>query len=91
MAVVLGGFFLLFTLMAIPMILLMPFPENAPNQPSKAMFLVLVLAYPVFGALWGWISGQICARFYNFVARRIGGVLLDLAPISETPSGSPVA
>ena len=91
MAVVLGGLMSLFSLLAIPMILLMPLPENAPDQPPKVLFLVFILLYPVFGALWGWISGQIFARIYNFVAMRMGGVLVDLAPIDQDPVGRPVA
>ena len=91
MAVVLGGLMSLFSLLAIPMILLMPVPDNAPDQPPKALFLAFVLLYPVFGALWGWISGQIFARIYNFVARRMGGVLVDLTPIDQNLVDKPVA
>jgi hypothetical protein len=84
LAVVLGGFMLLFALLTLPMFFFAPFREDMPNQPPKALFLVFILLYPLFGALWSWISGQIFTRIYNLVARRIGGVLLDLAPIEQS-------
>src|SRR5688572_23208701 len=70
MAMILGGITLLFSLLALPVVLLTPFPEGVPNQPPKALFFALILLYPLFGALWGWIGGQISARIYNLVARR---------------------
>jgi hypothetical protein len=82
MAAVLGGLFVLFSLLMLPMFLFAPFPENVPNQPPKALFLIQILLYPVFGALWGWISGQITARIYNFVAARLGVIHLDLVAVS---------
>lgn len=76
MAWVVGGIFLIICLIMIPMFLLTPFPEHE-GQPSKSLFLVFLVLYPVFGAIWGWICGQLTARLYNFVARRKGGVTFE--------------
>ena len=83
MAAIVGGILLLVSLLMLPIFLFAPFPENVPNQPPKALFFVLILLYPLFGALWGWISGQVTARIYNFVSARLGGMLLDLAPVNQ--------
>ena len=82
MALVLGGLFLIFSLIALPMFLLAPFPENSPGQPPKAFLLVMVVLYPLFGALWGWIGGQVSSRLYNAAAKRLGGVQVELAPLA---------
>ena len=84
MAVVLGGLMLLISLLMLPIFLFAPFPENAPNQPPKVLIIALILFYPLFGAFWGWICGQISARIYNLVARRIGGVLVEMVRIQQT-------
>jgi hypothetical protein len=90
MALVVGGLMFVFTLISLPMFLLLPFPDD-PSQPSKAVFLVLLILYPLFGALWGWIAGQISARLYNFAAKRVGGVSIELVPSEEHEAASPVA
>jgi hypothetical protein len=82
-AIVLGGITLLISLLVLPMFLLAPFPENSPNEPPKLLILLVLIMYPLFGALWGWIAGQISARIYNAVARRFGGIQLVLAPIEQ--------
>lgn len=83
MALVIGGLMLIFSLMALPILLLVPSPKGDPSAPPKALFLVLVILYPLFGALWGWIAGQISARLYNFAAKRIGGVSIELVPSED--------
>jgi uncharacterized membrane protein YbhN (UPF0104 family) len=80
LALVVGGLMLIFSLMSLPIFLFMPFPKNDPSAPPKALFLVLVILYPLFGAIWGWVAGQISARLYNFAAKRIGGVSIELVP-----------
>jgi hypothetical protein len=80
MALVLGGLMLIFSLFAFPMFLFMPFPEGDPSQPSKGFFLFFLLLYPFFGAIWGWVAGQISARLYNFAAKRVGGISIELVP-----------
>jgi hypothetical protein len=84
MALVLGGLMLIFSLFALPMFLFLPFPEDNPAQPPRAVFLIFLCLYPLFGALWGWLAGQISARLYNFAAKRLGGVSIELVP-SEAP------
>ena len=84
MALVLGGLMLIFSLLALPMLLLMPFPQGHASQPPKAVFVLLMLFYPLFGALWGWLGGQIAARLYNFAAKRLGGVSIELVPSEDT-------
>jgi hypothetical protein len=80
MALVLGGLMLIFSLFALPMFLFLPFPEDDPSQPPKAFFLVFLFLYPFFGALWGWVAGQVSARLYNFAAKRLGGITIELVP-----------
>ena len=80
MALVLGGLMLIVSLFAIPMFLFMPFPEDDPSQPSKGFFLFFLLLYPFFGALWGWVAGQMSARLYNFTAKSVGGITIELVP-----------
>jgi len=77
---VLGGLMLVFSLFALPMFLFLPFPEGHPSQPPRAFFLIFLFLYPLFGVLWGWLGGQISARLYNFAAKRLGGVSIELVP-----------
>jgi hypothetical protein len=85
MAWVAGGVFLIVALVMIPIFLLMPFPEPADGQPqpSKASFIVLLVLYPLFGALWAWIGAQLSARIYNFVARKKGGITFEAARLHD--------
>jgi hypothetical protein len=41
-----------------------------------------VVAYPIFGLIFGWLQGLIGAAVYNLIAGRIGGFQLDLPPVA---------
>ena len=77
LAIVYAVLFTLLTLFTVPMFLFMPAEEFGGNPPPKAM-LFLLLLYPLLGAGMGWLTGYVVSRVYNFVARRFGGVLIEV-------------
>jgi hypothetical protein len=86
LAVVYGGLFTLFTLISVPMLMLMPVQHTGGNAPHKALLLMMLVFYPLMGAGFGWISGYVVSRIYNLVARRFGGILIQVARVAEHPS-----
>jgi hypothetical protein len=46
----------------------------------------MVLLYPVFGAVTGWIGVATMASLYNFIARRIGGIQVEVSGAHEGAS-----
>jgi hypothetical protein len=77
LAWVVGTLALIMCLIMIPLFLLAPFPDGVEGQPSKSSFLLLLIVYPLFGALWAWICGQVIASVYNVVAKKKGGVTFE--------------
>ena len=50
----------------------------------------MLLLYPFFGAVMGWISGLLTSVIYNVIVRWTGGLLLEFDGSAPTPaSGSP--
>ena len=86
MAWVTGALFLFISVLFIPMFLLAPFPEDEEGTPPKWLLLCIPIIYPLFGALWAWVCGQIVARVYNFVALKKGGVTFEAARIEGAQS-----
>src|SRR5579862_3408103 len=74
LAILYGGFFGVMAIISMPMLFLAPAPVNNGPPIPRAIFMVLLLLYPLLGAFFGWINGHILARLYNFVARRFGGL-----------------
>jgi hypothetical protein len=70
-------------LFSIPMLLMfstMPMPDGPEAQgmgPPFAAFRWLILAYPILGAIVGWIAGLVGAFVYNLVAAYFGGLRLE--------------
>jgi len=52
---------------------------------AEVMIFCLVLLTPVFYGVVGLIAGTVTAWIYNFVARRIGGIRLELKPEGPNP------
>lgn len=73
----------LMAVMVIPMFLMMsvmPTPDGADPRDAQATFSALrwfVLAYPLMGAVMGWLGGLTGAWVYNQVAFYFGGLRLE--------------
>jgi len=82
-------------LILLPLASWMPMGPPSPNQPDpeavRAMFRRMVLFYPVFGAVFGWIGGLVGAFFYNLVVRGVGGLELEFEAPPAMPPASPPA
>lgn len=79
LCVIYGAMFFILSLFAAPMLMLVP-PEA--DQPlPKSFALLLIVLYPLFGALMGWITGHVVARIYNFAASKIGGLQFEFEKI----------
>ncbi len=85
MAWVVGAIFLAICLLMIPAFLLAPLPVGSEGQPPRALFLIFLVFYPLIGALWAWVLGQVGARVYNFVAKRKGGITFDADRLERSP------
>jgi hypothetical protein len=84
LAVIYAALFLLLSLFAVPMFLFVP-TGPAPNMGfPKSIALVILVIYPVFGALMGWIGGHIIARVYNFAAKKLGGLRVNVDKYDAT-------
>lgn len=83
-------------LMIVPMFVVMSLaPDPAAANPeqqalSLSAFRWLLLLYPVFGLVFGWIAGLVGSWLYNGIAGRLGGFELDLLTRSPAP-GAPAA
>jgi hypothetical protein len=57
-------------------------PKADPQQQEaiRAMFRWMLIAYPVLGAVSGWIFSLIGAALYNVLAPRIGGFAFETEP-----------
>jgi hypothetical protein len=84
----------LMALLMLPVFSSIPTPEgqNAANQQALfSMLRFMLLIYPVFGLVFGWIIGLLGAFFYNVIARWIGGLNLDFNVHSGQMAGTPAA
>jgi len=72
---------------------LMPEPSGVDAQQQEfglATYRWLLLLYPVFGLIFGWLGGLIGSYLYNFIAARVGGLQLEYSPRDTSPT-SPAA
>jgi|PlaIllAssembly_1097288.scaffolds.fasta_scaffold1825257_2 hypothetical protein len=83
LAIIYGAMFGLITVLAVPMMMLAP-ADPAHGQLPKALLLVMLVLYPLFGAGMGWVTGQVASRLYNWASRKYGGLLIEVTPIGET-------
>lgn len=84
---------LLFSIPAVAIFSLMPEATPADPQQSRQAFTAfrwfILVAYPLFGLVFGWLGGLVAASLYNAIAPRIGGLLFDYLP--QQPPGAPAA
>jgi hypothetical protein len=78
MSAIYGVLFLIICLIGVPMFMFVPTPPGTNQAFPKAFGLAFLVIYPIFGAFMGWVGGHIVARIYNFAAKRLGGVRVDV-------------
>lgn len=78
LAAIYGVLFLIFCLIAVPMFMFVPTGPASNQTFPKGFALALLVIYPVIGAFMGWVGGHIVARVYNFAAKRLGGLRVDV-------------
>jgi hypothetical protein len=77
-----------FLLVALPMVFIfsmIPDMTGTTGEGEALPFSTMkwfVLAYPIFGLVFGWLQGLIGAFLYNVIASRIGGFQLDLPAVT---------
>ncbi|NNE09660.1 MAG: hypothetical protein HKN20_13955 [Gemmatimonadetes bacterium] len=79
-----------FALIALPFFLLAAIFSQAGGGGGapEAMFpFLLVVAYPFFGLVMGWITGLITSFIYNFVVRWSGGLLFEFDEAAPAAAG----
>ncbi len=76
-AAVYGALMLVMAVIFIPLLLLSPDVDQTGAPVSKGVFLVMLVLYPVFGAVGGWLSGYFLSYVYNLVAKRFGGLQFE--------------
>ena len=78
-------------IMIVPMFVmlsLVPEPASAnPEQPALSLssFRWLLVLYPAFGLVFGWLAGLVGSWLYNLIAGRLGGFELDLLSSDPAP------
>ena len=68
-------------LIIVPFFLLAGFTSLLSGHGSVAFLFLVVLAPALYGAM-GFVVGALMAWVYNLVARRIGGMKLELKPVA---------
>jgi hypothetical protein len=85
---------LVFAIPAFAIFSLMPEATTSDPEQSKQAFTAfrwfILVAYPMFGLVFGWFGGLVGASLYNAIAPRIGGLLFEYLP-SQQPPGAPAA
>lgn len=82
-------------LMIVPMFVAMslvpePSVAGAQQQLPLSTFRWLLVLYPAFGLVFGWLAGLVGSWLYNLIAGRLGGFELDLLTTGAAP-GAPAA
>ncbi len=72
-----GGMFLALALVGLPILLIAPTPQGVAQPFPKYLGIFMVLIYPLFGALFGWLAGHLIALIYNLAARKFGGLVFE--------------
>ena len=78
-ALVYGMLLACFALIMFPFVMMLS--VVAPTQadgPSRMLFGLILLVYPIMGLVLGWISGFLTSVIYNFVVRWTGGILFEM-------------
>ena len=67
-------------IVVLPFFLLLSAFLPAGEEAAPGAIALVLLLYPILGAVMGWISGLLTAAIYNVVVRWTGGLQLDLHP-----------
>ena len=67
-------------IVVLPFFLLLSAFLPAGEKAAPGAIVVVLLLYPILGAVMGWISGLLTAAIYNVVVRWTGGLQLDMDP-----------
>lgn len=88
LAVVYGFLMGIFVLITIPFFIIgiVARKSQFPGEPMPPVFAFgcMLLLYPFFGLVFGWIGGAVLASVYNLVVRWTGGLLLELHDNAST-------
>ncbi|MGB6775551.1 MAG: hypothetical protein WBD25_19760 [Terriglobales bacterium] len=89
-AKVMGAIYGCLALIVLPPLVLLSglsFLLHGPNpQPHRGLWLVLpAILAPILYGLIGFFMGALTAWVYNFAARQIGGIQLELRPVIANP------
>ena len=57
-----------------------------PDALAMVPAAVMLLLYPVFGLVFGWLGGLLTAAVYNMIVRLTGGLLFDFEAKSAPPA-----
>ena len=79
LAIVYGAIFVIFDLLVLPVFLMAPMNNHMGQEVPRTAMLGLLVLYPIMGAVMGWLGGLLVAGVYNVVARRLGGVRMEVA------------
>jgi hypothetical protein len=83
-AKMMGAFYACAGLLAIPLILIAALAGAASRQGLGVVgLLALSLFLPVFYGVFGFLFGGLSAWLYNVIARRLGGVRIELTEASN--------
>lgn len=80
-AKIMGAIYGCLGLIALPFFLMAILANLASGQGSIASLFLVILAPPLYGGI-GFVVGALTGWLYNVIARRIGGMKLELRPIS---------
>jgi hypothetical protein len=78
MSIVYAAVLAVISLGAVPFYLFIPAHDPEGNVLDPVSMVVVLLLYPVFGAVIGWVGTASMAWLYNVIAPRVGGVRLDV-------------
>jgi hypothetical protein len=78
MSIVYATAFAVFSLSALPFYMFVPFHDPQGNALNPVSMAIVLLLYPVLGAVMGWVGTASMAWLYNVIAPRVGGIRLDV-------------
>jgi hypothetical protein len=71
----------------LPIFLVVAFVAKAtPDGPPPWLFVVMLIVYPILGAIFGWIFGGLSALVYNLVTRWTGGIEFSAREVGKPAS-----
>jgi hypothetical protein len=81
----------LMSLISVPFFLLAtvlqrPGPTGPGAVAGPIIAVMMLILYPVMGAVMGWVMGLAGAAIYNYIIRWTGGLLVDLQQVQDAPT-----